>query len=186
MDIAFAGLPENQVITKTELPAWIAIYNEADTKVAEELVTFKANPGKGELEIRTWKGTLAIPSIAIDRQYRIRVKGTRHMSRIVCDTKPVETDGARYQCNSGGLRFQEGQNLIDATQILLLAGDLPLNNGQDGVIDAVDTGRMLQAMQVRMPYNEDLDLNFDGKVDTQDYSLQIAALKRQKYDELLE
>ncbi len=186
MDIAFAGLPEDQVITKTELPAWIAVYNAADTKVAEELVTFKANPGKGEFEIRTWKGTLPIPSIAIEEQYRIRVKGTRHMSRIVCDTTPAETDEARYQCNSGGLRFQEGQNSIDATQIRLLAGDIPLNNGQDGVIDAVDTGKMLQAMQVRLPYNEDLDLNFDGKVDTQDYSLQIAALKRQKYDELLE
>lgn len=108
------------------------------------------------------------------------------MSRIVCDTSPAETDEVRYQCNSGGMRFQEGQNSIDATQIRLLAGDLPLNSGQDGVIDAVDTGRMLQAMQVRLPYNEDLDLNFDGKVDTQDYALQIAALRRQKYDELQE
>lgn len=186
MDIAFAGLPENQVITKSELPAWIAIYDTADKKVAEELITFKANPGKGEFEIRTWKGTIAIPSIAIEQQYRVRVKGTRHMSRIVCDTSPAETDEVRYQCNSGGMRFQEGQNSIDATQIRLLAGDLPLNSGQDGVIDAVDTGRMLQAMQVRLPYNEDLDLNFDGKVDTQDYALQIAALRRQKYDELQE
>ncbi len=69
---------------------------------------------------------------------------------------------------------------VDLSNILLLAGDIPIQNG---IVDSVDIafirqnlGNQDQATKARG------DLNYDGIIDAQDYSLILASLAF-KYDE---
>jgi hypothetical protein len=68
-------------------------------------------------------------------------------------------------------------NNLDFSRIYLLAGDMPVSGGQDGVVDSLDTSYIRNNLgKTDSGVLAIADLNLDGKVDTQDWSLVIAAL----------
>ncbi len=119
--------------------------------------------------------------------FSIYLKGPKHLQKRICDAVPTETAGGYYHCNYDNIPLTQGVNTLDFTGILLLAGDLPITNGhQNGVIDSEDTSYIRQNFgQTDSTILTNADLNLDGVIDTQDYSLVIAALSI-KYDDLVD
>ncbi|MBP9690783.1 hypothetical protein KBD81_01745 [Candidatus Woesebacteria bacterium] len=130
-----------------------------------------------------WQATQQVKGISNLEKFTITLKGSKHLSKTICSARPVETVGGTYQCNGEeGFEIVTGDNQIDLTNIVLLAGDLPKQNG---VVDSADI------VYIRENFgntNSDVlsrgDLNMDGIVDTQDYAMVLAALGF-KYDESL-
>ncbi len=110
--------------------------------------------------------------------FKILVKGPYHIQKKICDAGPTETAGGTYRCAKGNITLVAGNNNLDLSGIVLLAGDLP---DQDGSITAYDTSLIYN--NLGKTDNDKCDVNRDGKCDTQDYSLVIASLSI-KNDEL--
>ncbi len=118
-------------------------------------------------------------------RYSVYVKGPKHLKKRICVSVPTESVPGTYSCAGDRIQLTPGEtNLIDARGIYQLAGDLPVNNGlQNGLIDSSDTS------YIRIHFGESdpavlqiADLNLDGAVTTQDFSLVISALGV-KYDD---
>ncbi len=134
-----------------------------------------------------WFGTanIDLPANPTLAPYSIYLKGPRHLQKRICDAIPTETTGGLYHCTRDSLPLVIGANTLDFTGILLLAGDLPVTNDQqNGVIDSEDTAYIrLHFGNTDSTILQKADLNLDGSIDTQDFSLVIAALSI-KYDDL--
>ena len=151
------------------------LYNENTEKYADidnSIFTAGANG--------VWSGVVDF-AVNPNHKYALLVKGSHHIQKRVCVKAPTETDGGTYKCAKGVLSLDKGDNDLDLSGIILLAGDLPV---QDGTVDAYDIslvrnniGKTDEASLAQS------DINRDGKCDTQDYSLVIAALSV-KSDEL--
>lgn len=120
-----------------------------------------------------WSGTANFNKPDLTRQFKVLIKGPTHIQKRVCDTKPTETAPGSYRC-TGGITLTDGVNNLDFSGIYQLVGDLP---EQDGVVNSYDTSLVrnnlgkTDAEALRLA-----DVNLDGRVDTQDYSLIISAL----------
>ena len=122
-----------------------------------------------------WTGAVNFDSIPVGTGYYILVKGGKHIQRKICDLSPVETDTKSYHCSEGKLNLAEGENNFDLTGILQFAGDLNLETGQDGGVNAADFSYISKAINSKTPIDaatiERGDINFDGSIDSQDFSL---------------
>ncbi|OGK27767.1 hypothetical protein A3C28_03895 [Candidatus Roizmanbacteria bacterium RIFCSPHIGHO2_02_FULL_39_9] len=109
--------------------------------------------------------------------YKLFVKGPKHLQKRICENLPKETAEGTYHCENGEIVLQPGKNDLDLTGVFLLVGDLPNNGAQDGVVNSYDISLVRNNLGNSDAETVALaDLNLDGKVDTQDYSLVIAAL----------
>ncbi len=111
-------------------------------------------------------------------QYTVYIKGPYHIQKKICDTIPTETAGGTYRCSKGNITLISADNDLDFSGIILLAGDLPV---QDGSVTAYDTSLIYN--NLGKTDNDICDVNRDGRCDTQDFSLVIASLSV-KNDEL--
>ncbi len=143
----------------------------------DQIVEFKAD-GSG-----LWNGVMKIEDVPIAQKYAVLIKGPKHLSRKICETAPRENVPGTYKCESGGdIELKEGGNNLDFSQIVVLAGDIPTQNQ---VVDSADIIFIRQNFGNTSPTALSRgDLNLDGIIDTQDYSLVMAALGF-KYDEEL-
>ena len=115
--------------------------------------------------------------------YTLFVKGPKHLQKKVCDMAATEATGGAYRCTDGKITLKAGNNTLDLTKIIMLVGDLPEKGVQNGIIDSYDTSYVRQHLRSTVPDELAVgDLNYDGVVDTQDFSLGLAALSI-KYDE---
>lgn len=118
--------------------------------------------------------------IYLNKKYSFLIKGPKHIQKRVCVNSPSENISGTYLCKDSNITFKKGDNTLDFTNIILLSGDLPLQNG---IVDAVDIAYVRNFVGRNDP---DIvargDINFDGVVDSQDYTLIINALAF-KYDE---
>lgn len=136
----------------------------------------------------TWTASVRFTGIYSSVGYALLVKGPRHLQRKVCDNAPADSSiyGTRntfYHCGTGSLSLKEGDNTVDMSKILLLAGDLPEKGDQNGLIDAYDTSYIRQHIQSQAPADLEIgDLNYDGVIDSQDFSLVLTSIVT-KYDE---
>lgn len=124
--------------------------------------------------------TGTITGNAIPGKYYVLVKGPRHIQKKVCVATPGESKPGTYHCAAGQIDIQAGSNVLNFSQVALLVGDLPM---QDGVVDSYDFSYIRQTLGSSKA--SDLlvgDLNRDGIIDTQDVSLILQALAI-KYDE---
>lgn len=132
-----------------------------------------------------WEGTGTVSGAEAGANYSVYVKGPKHLAKRVCDINPTEDAGGTYRCSTGAMQLNAGDNDLDFSGIYLLAGDLPEQDGsQNGIVDAYDTSYV--RLSLGLTDEKTLktgDLNLDGLVDSQDYSLVIASLNI-KYDEL--
>ncbi len=128
-----------------------------------------------------WSGSVTFAGVDLNQQYKILVKGPKHMQKKICNALPMETSVGSYRCSEGSITLHAGENNLDFSGITLLVGDLPTQNG---LVDSYDISLVrnnlgkTDAATLRLA-----DLNLDGIVDTQDYSLLIAALSNRSDEE---
>jgi len=123
-----------------------------------------------------WLGKvyLNIPSEYLSEKYSLFIKGPKHLQKKVCDLSPSESLPGTYRCQVDKISLKEQVNNLDFSKITLLVGDLPL---QDGITNSYDIALVTNNLSKTDPETlKKADLNLDGVVDTQDYSLVIAAL----------
>lgn len=119
-------------------------------------------------------------NLALSKKYSFLIKGPKHIQKRICVNSPSENISGTYRCKDSNVTFKAGGNTLDFTNIILLSGDLPLQNG---IVDAVDIAYVRNYIGRSDPdIVARADLNFDGVVDSQDYTLIINALAF-KYDE---
>lgn len=128
----------------------------------------------------SWTGNSEYDNLTIGVDYTLLVKGPKHLQKKVCTNNPTESIGGQYSCLGGEIRIQASDNRINLKGIVMLAGDIPLQNG---IVDAVDITYIRSNLgKTDAEVVARGDLNYDGIVDTQDYGIIINALSF-KYDE---
>ncbi len=131
-----------------------------------------------------WTGKIGISEQA-GSGYYILFKGPFHLQKRICDTHPVTTAGI-YKCKNPAITLVVGENVIDLSDLSLAAGDLKMSNSkQDGFVNSYDASYIRERLGSSSPEALEIaDINLDGVVDTQDYSLVIETLSsKQDVDE---
>jgi hypothetical protein len=126
-----------------------------------------------------WTGRVTFANVTPGSGYLVYVKGPKHLQKKICDATPTESSlgSGTYSCQNGNITLQSGENNFDFTGILLLGGDLPVNGRQDGVINALDTAFVRNSIGKTDAATAAIaDINLDGMVDTQDWSIVLQTL----------
>ena len=136
-----------------------------------EYIMFVRPTGNG-----VWQGTVPIDAPA-GNDYILLIKGPQHLQKKICSGTIEEID-LDTVCNSATFAVQNQENRVDMSRIPLFAGDIQGEGiTQDGVIDASDIAYIRNNFGTTSPtIVSQVDLNFDGVVDTQDYSLVLLSL----------
>jgi len=121
-----------------------------------------------------WSGTVSFADIIPGNNYKVYIKGAKHMQKKICDSRPVEHVDGGYVCAMGNISISLGENSFDFSFITLPVGDLPI---QDGIVNSYDISMVRNNLGNRdYATVSAADVNLDGKVDTQDYALIMSAL----------
>lgn len=138
--------------------------------------------GRGEVLASgaIWIGDVPL-SLPGAGEYRVYIKGPKHIQKRICIAAPEESLPGAYRCQEDKLlTLKLGKNQFDWSKITLMSGDIP---PQDGVINSADLSYIKNNIGSKDPtVLEKADINLDGIVDAQDYSLVVASLAI-KYDE---
>jgi hypothetical protein len=105
--------------------------------------------------------------------YKLLVKGPKHLAKRFCT---ADASGTDYFCaeNAGAISLTPGLKTFDFSTVPMAPGDLPLDGQQDGVVDSSDLTYIRQNLgQKEAGLLKIGDLNLDGIIDTQDFSLVI-------------
>ncbi len=113
--------------------------------------------------------------------YYLGVKGPKYLQTIFTCPNPVSSDKTKYSCGNPandismlGIELKSGTNMLDFSHAYLMAGDL---QPQDGVLNANDLSLIRNNFGNTDPsILSRTDLNLDGKIDTQDWSLALYTL----------
>ncbi len=122
-----------------------------------------------------WHGLAEFSQVFPGPGYRVYIKGPKHLQKKICTLNPQETTMGGYYCSLGeSFSLQGGKNKLDFSKIYMLAGDLPI---QDGIVNSYD----LSYIRNNLGNSDEKtlligDLNLDGIIDTQDYSLVVKSL----------
>lgn len=120
-----------------------------------------------------WSGELGFNIDNPEGKWILYIKGPKHLQKKVCDPQPSESQAGIYHCENANLTLKKGITSINLTGILLLSGDLD----QNGVVDAVDIAIVKNNLGKKDEETlKKADVNLDSVIDTQDYSLILAAL----------
>ncbi|MDP4011676.1 MAG: hypothetical protein Q8P72_05640 [Candidatus Roizmanbacteria bacterium] len=151
----------------------VGLYRD-DTEVDARTISFSPQADG------TWVADAEYKNILEASVYHITVKGPKHLQKRVCANNPTEVVDGTYRCNNGNIAIKEGNNTFDFSKVYMLAGDLPLQNG---IVDAVDIAYIRSNIgSTNVEVVARGDLNYDGIVDSQDYTIVLNALSF-KYDE---
>lgn len=131
-----------------------------------------------------WNGSVLvnIPANAPTTGWTLLVKGPFHVQKKICELKPKESSPGSYRCGVGKITLSvAGTNMVDMSEVVSLVGDLP---AQDGIINSYDVSLIRNNLNTSLPKILGIaDVNFDGKVDSQDWSLVLAALSVKQDEE---
>ncbi|KKP67103.1 MAG: hypothetical protein UR68_C0040G0015 [Candidatus Roizmanbacteria bacterium GW2011_GWA2_35_19] len=168
LKLKFQGIAGKPADAFNKLSVKVKLLNEATEAVTDyKSADFVADAAG------IWTGEVSF-NVNPSSRYVVYAKGQFHIQKKICDEKPVETAAGTYRCDKGKITLNTGNNNLDFSGIILLAGDLPI---QDGSVTAYDTSLVRNNLgKTDADAVSKADVNRDGKVDTQDYSLIIAAL----------
>ncbi|MFH0864524.1 MAG: dockerin type I domain-containing protein [Candidatus Gottesmanbacteria bacterium] len=172
MKLKFQGIAGKPTDTLNKMSVRFRLLNKSTGVVTDKKFADFTADDKG-----VWSGEVSF-DVDTAAKYVVYAKGPFHIQKKICDKTPTETAGGTYKCSNGLILFTVGDNNLDFSGILLLAGDLP---EQDGTVSAYDTSLVRNCLvpetdAVKATCLANADVNRDGKVDTQDYSLIIASL----------
>ena len=131
-------------------------------------------------EVGVWHGTVTFLDVT-SGNFKVYIKGPRHIQKKICEDNPKDMGAVgSYYCKIGEsvpLVSLPEENDLDFSEIYLLSGDLP---EQNGIVDSYDISYLRN--NLGKTGDRICDINLDGVCDSQDYSLLIQALGV-KYDE---
>lgn len=168
LKLKFQGIVKQPATAQNSMTVKVKVQKDGETTSVDGTGTFVADAAG------VWTGTVGVNIPTVSGKYKIMVKGPHHIQKKICDSTPTETAGpGLYKCANGNITLVAGDNNLDFSGILLLAGDLD----QSGIVDSVDFGLVRNNLgKTDAATLAQADINRDGKVDTQDFSLIIAAL----------
>jgi hypothetical protein len=175
LKLKFQGISSTPANGQTSMTVKVGVSGCGLSAITYATGTFVANSSG------IWSGAVGFNlASCTSGTYILYVKGPHHVQEKICDAAPSETNLGTYNCSVGKIGIVAGQNTFDFSNILLLAGDLD----QNGVVDSVDLAMIRNNLGKTDATNlSKEDVNLDGKIDTQDFSLVISALSM-KVDEL--
>jgi hypothetical protein len=173
MKVRFQGIPEAPKVQYGKMNVNVMLKGGGQ-QVKKQLVEFTAQSDG------VWTGSMGVDGISDITKYELLIKGPKHLTKKICANNPSEQIPGTYRCQNADINLQKGDNNLDFSNIILLGGDLPQ---QDGIINALDFAFVRQHLGSQNP--DDLargDINLDGIIDTQDHTIIKTALEF-KYDE---
>ena len=174
MKLRFQGITRRPVAVRDFMTKVTLMNTNSQLSTANNAVVFTVG------DDGIWTGSTSF-NAPVGGGYYFLVKGPMHVQKKICEADPTESTPGSYRCGFGKITLQNGANDMDFSNIYELVGDLP---DQDGVVDSYD----ISFIRLNLGKNEDAvqaigDINLDGRVDTQDYSLVIASLSVKKDEE---
>lgn len=170
LKLAFQGIVKDRTLEDKKMKVRVILVDEPATIEYPFQVDFTYQRDSG-----TWNSFVEISAIDINKKYKFFIKGPMHIQKRICENIPNADTGANnYQCSTGNISLVEGENNFDFKDVILMTGDLPV---QDGIVDSADIAKVRQNLGKTDKVTLGIaDLNMDGIVDTQDYSLAIDGL----------
>jgi hypothetical protein len=156
-------------------------------KVKLNLTNGSSKEEKSDVELTSssenngvFTGTVTFSKIIPGPGYQLYVKGPKHVQKRFCNAAP--TGGAEYRCSgSEQIIIASGENTLNLVEVPLLSGDLALP--QDGVLNSRDIVALKKCINKTDTECLNIgDLNYDGAVKAQDFSLIIESMGI-KYDD---
>ena len=170
LKLAFQGIVKDRLLEDKKLKVKVILVDEPSTVEYPFVVDFSYQKESG-----TWNSFVEISAVDINKKYKFFIKGPMHIQKRICENVPNADAGANnYQCSTGNISLVEGENNFDFKDVILMTGDLPM---QDGIVDSADIAKVRQNLgKSDQELLNVADLNLDRVVDTQDYSLAIDGL----------
>lgn len=173
LKLKFQGIAQKPEGDRSKMNVKVTVVSSSSQKY-ESSAQFEAGPNG------VWIGSPTFSGLRAGDGYRIFVKGPYHIQKKVCIATPTEQYPGSYRCQEGKRITIAANQTFDFSQIILMAGDLPQ---QDGLVDSYD----LSLIRNNLGKKDDsavrsADVNRDGIVDAQDYALVVASLST-KFDE---
>ncbi len=181
LTLSFQGINQTPISGETTMDVLVTLAGGPEGQEIPSTGTFTVDSsGK-------WTGEVSFDELALGGDYKVLVKGPKHIQKKICDAAPSEAESGTYHCGDGNITISSGTNTFDFSGVKLLVGDLA---PQDGIVDSYDISLIRNSLCTTD--NPDVckdsstlspaDLNLDGIIDTQDHSLLISSLSI-KYDE---
>ena len=153
----------------------VNFYDEKDNKQNVKDVEFVSN------DSAVYTATISLNKFSAGSNFKLFIKGPMHVQKRFCHKTP--TGRFDYNCTSSETGFQlvEGENIIDLTNVPLLAGDLPLP--QNSILNAQDIAALANCI-----YNSSsdcinkTDVNYDGVTNANDFAIVTNSMAI-KYDD---
>lgn len=165
LKVKFQGITKNPGDTPDKMVATVKLVKGTDIKT-ETGVFFRSD------DSAVWSANTSF-NAEPGGGYKILIKGPKHVQKRICDNNPQEGNLGIYSCTTGNITLTAGENNLDFSKIILLAGD----TNKDGVINSVDLGIIRSSFDKTDESSRIFaDLNFDGVVNANDFSLAIASL----------
>lgn len=180
MKLRFQGIVQKVPAEYNSMNVKVMITGGGLTERKETVATFK------QVSNELWEGTVGFNGTfpATASNYAIFVKGPKHLQRKICDRDAKDDENGFYTCTDYAESFitlNKGDNEVDLSNIIQPAGDLPMNNNQDGVIDSIDLVYLRSKLGSKNAADFATgDLNLDGIIDSQDHSLPVKVLDLNK------
>lgn len=128
-----------------------------------------------------YTGEVLANKLVAGEGFKLFIKPPMHIQKRFCHAIP--TGGINYHCSSSDLGFAlaEGENLLDLSEVPLLAGDLPLP--QNSILNAQDIGVLIKCISDRTEECiQKTDVNYDGATNGTDFTIVINSMAI-KYDD---
>ncbi|MCR4326149.1 MAG: dockerin type I domain-containing protein [Candidatus Roizmanbacteria bacterium] len=157
LSVRFQGITKKPIATycqNKKVKVTIKGSSLSQPKVLNDIVVTANNQG-------IYTGSFSLTDIQAGNNYTMAIKGPQHLQRVFT-----------------GANFQLGENTANLTTTPLFVGDFPL---QDGVLNQQDV-QFLKSRVLSSQENQAADVNCDGVVNGNDYSLLIESMKI-KYDD---
>lgn len=177
LSLKFQGILNKPTVSTMTVKVILA---SGSASLATQSAVFNAD------EQGVWRGLVIFKNIADSVNYRLKIKGPKHLQKVICEAAPKETEAGKYKCEQGAIALNRGDNKsFDFSSILLLTGDLPdENNLQDGKLTTEDLIYVLNNQNsTDAKVLGRADLNLDGLVNSADLSLIKAAYSLQIEDQ---
>ncbi len=175
-NIRFQGITTQPAENAPKIPGKITFVRNNNWNKRIEVPTNFIYQSRG-----IWQSVESVPVPPGDH-YKILIRGEKHLQRAICERKPADQYPGSYKCGNpnGDIVIPALEDTFDFTAIFLFAGDIPFKGENDGVIDAFD----ISYIRTHLGTTEAIgDLNYDGVIDSQDYTIAIGAMQIQRQDE---
>lgn len=174
--IKFSGIPKKPADQYNNFTVKVSVKRNGAQEMVSATTQFTAD------ENGIWSGRAIFNSLPTAADYKVFIKGPKHLQKKFCSNTPTETEPGTYHCGSGTIALGLGTHELDLSGVIIPAGDLPENGVQNGIINSYDLSVVRNIFdrsdeERRKPESLTIaDINLDGYIDAQDYSLIIFAL----------